>query len=200
MFDMSFSSCPPHLNLSCFCSSRPLTPFFPPILHNNEEQRLTAPNSFAISLSCLYICLQHLTFPCFTFSLTLSAPHPYLSIPPSFPFHFHFLCCSPSNASFPNVIASCPNFLLFSTELLQFFNLSFLALHPSLFLRQVCSISLSKSLSYARNPNCLLPFPVSSTVHLSPEAGDTYRAASNLASVTAAIHPLQTLDMTFSNT
>lgn len=109
---------PPHLNLSCFCFSRPLTPFFPPILHNNEEQRLTAPNSFPISLFCLYICLQHLTFPCFTFSLTLSAPHPYLSIPPSFPFHFHFLGCSPSNASFPNVIASCPNFLLFSTGLL----------------------------------------------------------------------------------
>lgn len=86
-------------------------PFFPQsctTMRNNGELLQTA------SLSLCSV----LTFPCFTFSLTLSAPHPYLSIPPSFPFHFHFLGCSPSNASFPNVIASCPNFLLFSTGLL----------------------------------------------------------------------------------
>lgn len=90
---------------------------------------INSPKQFPISVLLLSltcnISFLHSCLPLGTASLSL----------PIFPFHFLFLCCSPSDASFPNVIASCPNFMLFSTQSSCSFSLSHSSLptrHPSL--------------------------------------------------------------------
>lgn len=152
--------------------------------------------TFGPLTACTFFAAQQfLASPCV--ALTGLVLQPYLWLPPSTP--FHPLLVSVWRFISKRFLSSFPVIIHKALVVLNFLFHPFLFVIPLAFGDRYAQFH-SLNLCYVRNSNCLLPFPVSSTVHLSPEAEGRRQAAAKLALDMTAINSTQKLlDMTCNN-